>query len=241
VESIRSTCDSIVAQTSRSFEWIVIDGGSTDGTLDVLENYSSDIGAFVSEADSGIYQAMNKGSALASGDYLVFLNGGDCFFGPDALKKAECAGEADVIVGYVRHGIDGADILRCPPSLQSRWLLDNMLPHQAAFIKRKTFEKAGKYNEAFRIAGDYELFARLFVAYQASYIRIPSVISIFARGGVSQSSSHRALRKRENHCIRWQYFPRYRFTIRAWREAARLWRSGSSCPPPLLSKTPDLM
>ena len=75
--TIRRTCESIVHQTFQDFQWIVVDGASTDGTLDILKEYSSRINILISEPDKGIYNAMNKGIKLAHGDYLLFLNGGD--------------------------------------------------------------------------------------------------------------------------------------------------------------------
>jgi hypothetical protein len=129
--------------------------------------------------------------------------------------------------------------LRYPESLSPRWLLKHMLPHQAAFIRRELFERSGGYNEGFRIAGDYELFARLFTRCGASYHHVAAVTAVFGRGGISQSGAHRALRKRENHCVRWQYFPSYRLSLKALREAIRLARSGSGCPPTSLPQQAD--
>ncbi|MCB1774570.1 MAG: glycosyltransferase [Gammaproteobacteria bacterium] len=236
VQQIRATCDSIIGLPAGHYEWIVIDGGSRDGTLDVLADYRPYMRAFVSEPDSGIYNAMNKGAALASGEYLLFMNGGDSFFDPDALEVVRTARRADVVVADVKHGHEGDDYLRYPERISPRWLLKHMLPHQAAFIRRQLFEQCGGYDEGFRIAGDYELFVRLFTRHGASYQHVPAVTAVFGRGGVSQSATHRALRKRENHCVRWRYFPSYRFSLKALREAIRLVRSGSACPPPAFPK-----
>lgn len=236
---IRATCESIARLPGHLFEWIVVDGGSTDGTLAILDGYAERIRILVSEPDTGIYNAMNKGAVLATGDYLLFMNGGDYFYDDEVLNRVVSAQRADVIVADVILGDEGGDVLCYPATLSSRWLLKKMLPHQAAFIRRATFERCGRYNEAFRIAGDYELFARLFTRYGASYHHVPVVAAVFGRGGVSQSPEHRSLRKRENHCVRWRYFPSYRFSFRALREAIRLARSGSTCPPPTLPQQSD--
>lgn len=236
---IRRTCESVLSQTFEDFEWLAIDGGSTDGTLEILEEYADRLDILVSRPDHGIYHAMNRGAALASGEYLVFMNGGDRFFDADSLRQVAVANPTDVIIGDVQHGHDGAEFLTYPETLPPRWLLKNMLPHQAAFIRRDIFQRCGGYNEAFRIAGDYELFVRLLKVYGASYYHVSSVIAVFGSGGISQSATHRALRKRENHCVRWRYFPSYRFSFRALREAIRIARSGSTCPPATLPQQSD--
>jgi glycosyltransferase involved in cell wall biosynthesis len=236
---IRPTCDSIVGLPSGLYEWIVIDGGSRDGTLDILGEYRNAMRVFVSEPDNGIYHAMNKGASMATGEYLLFMNGGDTFFDTHALDAVHAAEPADVIVADVKLGHDGDEYLRYPEQLSSRWLLKHMLPHQAAFIRRAAFERCGGYNEGFRIAGDYELFVRLFTRCGVSYRHVAAVTAVFGRGGISQSDTHRALRKRENHCVRWQYFPSYRLSFKALREAIRLARSGSRCPSATLPQQPD--
>jgi glycosyltransferase involved in cell wall biosynthesis len=232
--SISATCRSIAQLASGDYEWIVVDGGSTDGTLGILDRYRSFMKVFLSEPDEGIYNAMNKGAALASGEYLLFMNGGDRFYDAAALDPIRSAALADVIVSDVKLGHDGDVFLRYPEALSPSWLLKHMLPHQAALIRRELFERCGGYNEGFRIAGDYELFARLFRRCKASYSHVAAVTAVFGRGGISQSPRHRALRKRENHCVRWHYFPSYRFSLKALREAIRLARSDSTCPPPTL-------
>ena len=84
-EGLRKTIESVIHQTFHDFEFIVIDGGSTDGSADVLKEYHTQIDYWVSEPDGGIYQGMNKGIKKATGDYLNFMNSGDCFFAVDVL------------------------------------------------------------------------------------------------------------------------------------------------------------
>jgi len=84
---IRETAESVVGQTYRDFEWIVQDGGSTDGTLDILKEYMSSITVLLSEKDSGVYDAMNKGISRAKGEYCIFMNGGDYFYDHDVIKR----------------------------------------------------------------------------------------------------------------------------------------------------------
>lgn len=100
-DEIERTCQSIVNQTWQNFEWIVIDGGSTDGTVDILKKYSDRINILVSEPDKGIYNAMNKGIKLSHGEWLNFMNGGDRFTSNDVLKEVFSGKEysADVLYG----------------------------------------------------------------------------------------------------------------------------------------------
>ena len=98
-EGLRQTIESVIHQTFRDFEFIVIDGGSTDGSADVLKEYDAQITYWVSEKDNGIYNAMNKGIAKATGDYLNFMNSGDCFYTSDVLESvANYESDADFIV-----------------------------------------------------------------------------------------------------------------------------------------------
>ena len=96
---IRATCESICNQSVRNFEWIVIDGASTDGTLDVLDEYRDRIAILVSEPDKGIYNAMNKGIRRAGGEYVVFMNGGDRFMDENVLETVAAAPRKDIISG----------------------------------------------------------------------------------------------------------------------------------------------
>ena len=103
-EGLRKTIESVIHQTFRDFEFIIIDGGSTDGSVDVLREYDSQINFWVSEPDGGIYQGMNKGIKKATGEYLNFMNSGDCFYSTDILEKvSNYHSNADFIVGKDYH------------------------------------------------------------------------------------------------------------------------------------------
>ena len=108
-DEIERTCKSIVGQTWQDFEWIVVDGGSTDGTLEVLKKYSDRIDILISEKDSGIYNAMNKGIKLANGEWLNFMNGGDNFASNDVLEKVfkNKNYEADILYGDMSYHKNG--------------------------------------------------------------------------------------------------------------------------------------
>lgn len=220
-DKIGATCDSIVSQSCRDFEWIVIDGGSTDGTLNVLEKYRNRIAVLVSEPDDGIYNAMNKGVSRATGQYVVFMNGGDCFSDSQVLETVSNAQQADIIYGDLLFDGSSASVKAYPDVLPTGYLLKNMLPHQASFIRRTMFEKYGLHDESYQIAGDYEMFARLLEKNRVSYCHVPKVLALFDDEGISKNPEQRMLRKLENHRVRKQYFPRYRFSLKGVKEEVR--------------------
>ncbi len=159
-KNIARTCESIMAQTNQNFEWIVIDGGSTDGTLDILNQYKSRIDIFVSEPDKGIYNAMNKGIRLAHGEYLNFMNGGDAFASPRCVAKFLSYPDAgaDVIYGNMNVIADnGKEFLRTyPDNVDKLFFFNDCIGHQASFIRRTVFDEFGLYNENNKIVSDWE-------------------------------------------------------------------------------------
>ena len=165
--NIERTCKSIVSQTWQDFEWIVVDGASTDGTLEILEKYKDRIDIFVSEPDTGIYNAMNKGIHLSHGEFLNFMNGGDEFFDKNVLKKVFkediSYAKDDVLYGnsiyiYPNGTIQLAafpehiDIDYC---FGFRWGVRWCLSHQSSFIRRSIFGQKG-YDESLKLASDYK-------------------------------------------------------------------------------------
>ena len=199
---IEETCRSVAAQVFDDFEWLVIDGASTDGTLEVLSRYRRHMSFFVSEPDGGIYEAMNKGIKQARGEYLLFLNGGDSLAGPLVLARLfrfetdnpllaslKPALEADIIFGEMVARETGLMLWPVLPVGRRRlgliYFKMHSLPHQATFIRRNLFAKIGLYDTSYKIAGDYEWFMRAILRWRASYEYVPMVVSIFNFEGVS--------------------------------------------------------
>ena len=161
---LKKTAESIASQSCKDYEWIVIDGGSTDGSKDVIKRYSNIIAHFVSEPDDGIYNAMNKGVEAANGDYLIFLNSGDCFHDKDVLTDfIRQKRKGEIIYGNTervdQNGMhSGEDVPARHISLQ--YLLYKRLNHQSMFFSRACFENH-RYDESFKLLGDMELMVRL--------------------------------------------------------------------------------
>ena len=165
--TIRDTLASIVGQKGAAFESIVIDGGSTDGTQDIVASFGDAIAQFVSERDRGIYDAMNKGLARATGDVVAFLNADDFYTDDRVLRDVEAAfrsGAPTVVAGGVEQ-IDatGRVVRRIRPAgftcEKIRWGI--VPPHPGVFADRRLAQEAGGFDLAFKIAGDFDLFFRM--------------------------------------------------------------------------------
>jgi glycosyltransferase involved in cell wall biosynthesis len=207
---IRQTADSIVNQSFKNFEWIVIDGGSTDDTLSILDEYGDYIDQFVSEADGGIYHAMNKGLNFATGDYCSFMNGGDSFFNNCVLEKVALdTGGKDILIGgevVVRSSGEKVEKTIKPIVNIKDYLFEQTLPHQASFFERKLFSNCGVYDCSFRIIADRELFSRMLLRYSASVGYLPFMVSIFNFDGFSRKLKHSVEYNKEVKLYRKIYF-----------------------------------
>lgn len=203
---LQKTIDSIVSQTFKDFEWIVIDGGSTDGSKELIERFSNHMSFGVSEPDKGIYNAMNKGIKVAKGEYVNFMNSGDCFAKDTVLEEIfKNPHSADVLYGYMtRDTIDG-EYVNLPLMKKKLTWMDfyyDGLPHQSSFIKKQLFEKYGYYDEDLKAVSDWVFFVKLFVYNHVTYEFIPLKISVYLSGGVSDLAG-----LREKEIERQKLFP----------------------------------
>lgn len=188
-EGLRKTIDSVIHQTYKDYEYIVIDGGSTDGSLDVIKEYADKIVYWVSEPDKGIYNAMNKGILKSRGEYLNFMNSGDCFFDYDVLKNMKLNLDSDIVIGknfYEGgiHGFNKSDITMLD-------LYKESLGHQATFIKRDLFTNR-LYDESFKIISDWIFFIDALIYGNASFHNVDIIVCNYESGGISVSSAELA-------------------------------------------------
>lgn len=187
-ERIEKTIQSVFNQLYKNIEYIVIDGGSSDGTLEILDQYSEKIDVLISEKDDGIYHAMNKGGSYASGDYLLFLNGGDKLADNTVLRRVTSYdSKADIIHGYMETP-EGKAIKRLGNIDINKYLQNSTLPHQATFIEKKIFDEVDGYDESFKIAGDYDFFVRAVYNTNVTVQYIPELISVFYLDGLANSN-----------------------------------------------------
>lgn len=186
-DGLRKTIDSVVAQTFKDFEWIVIDGGSTDGSKELIEQFADHFAYWVSEPDKGIYNAMNKGIKVAKGKYLQFLNSGDWLVDENVVKDfSEASFEADIVGGGIRLIYEdyNKDVMS-PKHVSFDFFIHGTLCHQSAFIKKSLFDKCGGYNENYRIVSDRDFFMRSIVVFSASYNSFNRIVACFPVNGIS--------------------------------------------------------
>lgn len=184
---LKSTLQSVHAQTYRDFEFVVVDGGSTDRSIDEL-NSANYITKWVSEKDNGIYDAQNKGIALSSAEYLLFLNSGDVLAAPDVLQKVLSYLDGRVDIAYGDMLINENGSLReglMPGQMDLRQMMRDTLWHPVSFIHRRLFEKFGAYNLQYRIVADYDFFFRMIVKEKVLTAHMPIFISVFRHDGLS--------------------------------------------------------
>lgn len=157
-DGLQRTIDSVVSQTFTDYEWIVIDGGSTDGSRELIEQYQDHFAYWCSEPDKGIYNAMNKGIAHAKGEWLQFLNSGDWLYDNATLENAFNKNwDCDVLYGNVVHVCNKKNIyIEFPSSVDFYYFINNYINHQATFTKSEIF-KTHLFNESLRIYADWEL------------------------------------------------------------------------------------
>ena len=202
---LQKTIESVVLQTFTDYEYIIIDGGSTDGSVEVIKQYVDKIYYWVSEPDRGVYHAMNKGIAQAKVEYCLFLNSGDWILQNDGLQ-------------YVFDKNPVEDIFYCdaqlgekkriyPDQLTLLFFFESTITHQATFIKRSLFSTYGLYNEKYKIISDWEFFLKTIIKEQCSYQHIPFLFVYFDINGISWRPFYKELSNSEGENVIKEHFP----------------------------------
>lgn len=192
--TIRDAIDSVLGQTYADIEYIVVDGASTDGTVDILREYEEEIARIISEPDGGIYDALNKGISFATGDIVGILNSDDFFESPDTIQyvvNGFCSSSyVDIVFGDVVF-VESSDLATVKRFYSSRrfkpWKLRFgwMPPHPGTFVRRGAYRKCGQYSLKYKISSDYEMFVRWLIVENLPYLRIDHVLVRMRHGGVS--------------------------------------------------------
>ena len=199
-EGLRETIESVIHQTFRDFEFIVIDGGSTDGSAEVLKAYNKVIDYWVSERDNGVYNAMNKGITKASGEYLNFMNSGDCFFDSQVLEHLSTKNiSTDIIVGRDYHFNETtqqgfATIL--PTRLSMLTFIHHTLPHQSTFFKRELFNDS-PYDESLKLVADVKFYIQKICVEQSSVHLVDDIICRREPDGISLTQNKQRLQEHQ--------------------------------------------
>jgi glycosyltransferase involved in cell wall biosynthesis len=194
VKHIANSIESVLSQEYPNIEYIIIDGGSSDGTIEIINNYKDNVKIFISEPDKGIYEALNKGIILSNGDYVGILNSGDLYSNSKVVsnfmdkiskRNAEICFSDMVIVDektdIVLRYYMASYFKRC--LFRTGW----MPPHPTCFIKKSLFKEFGLYSTDYKIAGDFDLLVRFFYGRQINWAYLSQVTVRMISGGISNS------------------------------------------------------
>ena len=188
LEGLKRTAESVIAQTSRDFEYIVIDGGSTDGSREYIAQLPR-VDYWVSEPDKGIYNAMNKAVRVAQGDYCIFMNSGDAFFAPEVLDQVvPRLNGGDFYVGQPMLMRDDQMVRgHMPDTMTLEFLLEDSINHQCTFT-RTAILKESPYNENRRIVADWERFFKEWLFRGRSYHPLDITVAYSFLDGISSTN-----------------------------------------------------
>ena len=188
-DGLEKTIKSVLEQTFNDYQYIIIDGGSTDGSADVIKKYTNDIDYWISEPDNGIYDAMNKGIDNATGDYCIFMNSGDQFYNDNVLYYFKSINHhEDIIYGDV-YNSETNKIMFSPPhkEISLYYLYSSTIPHQGAFIKT-SLQKKHFYDDSLRIVADWKFFYESIIIDNCSIIHVNSPVCKFCPDGISTTN-----------------------------------------------------
>lgn len=214
-KTIEETIRSVAKQTYPNIEYIIIDGASSDKTLEIVEKYRGIVSVLVSEPDSGVYNAMNKGIKAATGDLVFFLNADDVFINELVVEQfANFARDRNegLILGnqILLDRNDGRVYHEKQALIDDIQLLKSTVFHPATFFRREVFDKYGQknglYNEDNKIASDYEWYLNYFVKNNGDYAYLDKPVSVFHMGGLSSDTEHGKIHKAERQKIQEKYF-----------------------------------
>ncbi|MDD5580241.1 MAG: glycosyltransferase family 2 protein [Methylobacter sp.] len=209
VSTVEETIQSVISQAYDNVEYIIIDGGSTDGTREVIKKYEYAIDYWVSESDGGIYDAMNKGLSLCSGEYVGMLNSDDLFYGKEALQDIVnrfCLTKVDAVFSCL-NVVDRNNLkkilrkYRVAKFNATLLRIGVMPPHPTFYCKKSCYEKGGVYKTNYQIAADFEMLVRLLIKQKISWEFIDRVTVVMRAGGLS-SSGFRARIKLNREIVR---------------------------------------
>jgi glycosyltransferase involved in cell wall biosynthesis len=202
-EGLERTIKSVVSQTFRDFEYIIIDGGSTDSSTDVIKQYEEQIDYWVSEKDGGIYPGMNKGFRKTKGEYVNFMNSGDCFHSSDVLEKIFALNtNADIITG-AHWGSPHPNVGKYGVTMLD--LYTGAIDHQASFIRR-SLALNHPYDEKYKIVSDWKFFIEALIIDNCSFFYTDIIIVDVDMTGISNTNHE--LNKKEREAVLNELFPK---------------------------------
>lgn len=205
---LEKTITSVLCQTYKLIEYIIVDGASTDSSQVVIDKYKSNISYALSEGDNGIYNAMNKGIKLATGDYILFLNSGDILNSNKCIESVvESKFTEDLVICdmvYIKN--DERHVWVPEDKLTFDILFHKSIPHPSTLIKRKLFDLIGLYDESLKIVSDWKFFMLAICKYSCSYLRLRIILAEFEGGGISNDPNNYPLISKEKELVVSEYF-----------------------------------
>lgn len=190
---LQRTINSVITQTCSDYEYIVIDGGSTDGSVEVIKQCETKITRWISEKDNGVYSGMNKAIVMAQGEYCIFMNAGDTFYSKDVLQQVfEQLPNIDLAVGVACMVKDGEEQSRVNPPQEvslAFWLFHSVI-HQAAFMKTRLL-KEKMYDEKLKIVSDWKYMLTEYLTRSYTYSPLSMVVCCFDTTGISSNNERR--------------------------------------------------
>ena len=215
-DTIEKTFLSVLNQTYIDWEIVVIDGVSTDGTLEIIEQYKENISYFVSEPDTGIYNAMNKGIKASNGDFILFLNANDTLHSIDILEKvANTLIENPEVkylfgdVNYISEDCNKGEVQKYNQVKNDIFFVNQNICHQSIFYHKSLFAQLGNYSEDYKVYADWEFNIKCLVQNKTAAIYLPLTISDFQLGGLSANKSFSKLYKKEKAMVAKRNFKKY--------------------------------
>ena len=192
---LKETIDSVVNQTCHDYEFLIIDGGSSDNSTSLIEHNKSKIDYWVSEPDNGIFNAMNKGITASKGEYLIFMNSGDCFYNEMVLEESLQYLGSDFVIGQIKRKDDSTIMNYNLGDISMMTFYTGAIPHQATFHKRSLFQDS-LYDEKLKISSDWKLFFQKIILENASYTLIPVIVCLYDTTGISNTNIDLASKER---------------------------------------------
>ena len=219
---LKKTIESVVNQSYKDYEFIVIDGGSTDGSKELISEYQNKIAYWVSEKDNGVFHAMNKGIRIATGDFVIFMNGGDRFNSNSVLEEIvpEFDSQFDIYYGNnYKESPTSKRLKTYPEKLNFSFFYSSSINHQSTFIRKSLFENHFYYNENFKIASDWEFFAYVICHKNVAYKYLNKTIAVYDFTGISSNPNFSELFLKEKLQSIQKYFPAF---IEDYKEVSEL-------------------
>lgn len=211
LNGLKKTVESVLSQSFSDFEYIIVDGKSNDGSVEYLLGHQKEFSHLIIENDNGIYDAMNRGLMLASGDYVQFLNSGDYLSNNNILHELSSITSTNSDVDFFYSDVinnDTNSIHGYPQRLTFNYFFSQTINHQSTLFKRCLFQKYGFYSEQYKIVSDWEFYLKILFIHRCKYLWISNPIVVFDySNGVSTSQSNSKLLHSERAAVLNELFP----------------------------------